>query len=162
MKRIGVVDTTFARYDMGAAAIDELHQTGTGFEIVRYTVPGIKDIPVAAKKLIVQQNCDIVIALGMPGSKKLDKASAKIASEGISRVQTETLVHVIEVFVHEEEAKDERELAWLMERRSREHAINTYNLLFYPEKLQKEAGKGLRQGFQDVGSVEQVSGGVYH
>ena len=24
MKRIGIVDTTFARFDMGAAAIDEL------------------------------------------------------------------------------------------------------------------------------------------
>ncbi len=52
MKRIGIVDTTFARFDMGRSAIDQLQSTGTGFTIVRYTVPGVKDLPVAAKKLI--------------------------------------------------------------------------------------------------------------
>ena len=69
MKLIGVVDTTFARIDMGAAAIDELKTCGTGFKVIRRTVPGIKDLPVAAKKLIEEESCDIVIALGMPGSK---------------------------------------------------------------------------------------------
>ena len=161
MKRIGIADTTFARYDMARSAIDQLEQTGTNFEIIRYTVPGIKDLPVACKILIVKDNCDIVIALGMPGSKPIDKMSAQVASEGLSRVQTETMVHVIEVFVHEDEARDEKELAWLMDRRSREHAVNAYDLIFRPEALRRNAGKGLRQGYEDVGSIEEGRG-VYH
>ena len=55
MKIIGIADTTFARYDMAASAIDELQRTGTGFRIVRYTVPGVKDLPVACKKLLEEQ-----------------------------------------------------------------------------------------------------------
>ena len=39
MKTIGIADTTFARVDMGAAAIDQLKKTGTGFKIIRRTVP---------------------------------------------------------------------------------------------------------------------------
>ena len=161
MKQIGIADTTFARFDMAKSAIDELESIGTGFQIQRYTVPGIKDLPVACKKLIVERGCDIVIALGMPGHKKLDKMSARIASEGLSRVQIETMTHIIEVFVHEEEAADDRELAWLMDSRSREHAINAYDLLFRPKRLQDNAGKGLRQGFADAGSVDTREG-IYH
>ena len=62
--------------------------------------------------------------------------------------------HIIEVFVHEDEAEDETELAWLSERRAREHAINCLDLLFYPEKLEKMAGQGLREGFEDAGSLK--------
>ncbi|MEM4142458.1 MAG: riboflavin synthase, partial [Thermoplasmata archaeon] len=61
--------------------------------------------------------------------------------------------HILIVFVHEDEAKDEKELAWLSDRRAREHAENAYYLLFDPEHLQKMAGKGLRQGFEDVGPL---------
>ena len=61
--------------------------------------------------------------------------------------------HSIEVFVHEDEAKDAKQLAWLAERRAREHAVNAYDLLFRPERLEKNAGKGLRQGFEDAGPV---------
>ncbi|MFW6009807.1 MAG: riboflavin synthase, partial [Actinomycetota bacterium] len=38
MRLIGVVDTTFARYDMGSSALDELKRCGTGFRTVRRTV----------------------------------------------------------------------------------------------------------------------------
>ena len=55
--------------------------------------------------------------------------------------------------MHEDEAKDEKELAWLAERRAREHALNVVKLLFKPEELTKYAGKGLRQGFEDVGPL---------
>ena len=153
MKRIGVADTTFARVDMGTFAIDELKKTGTGFRVERYTVPGVKDLPVAAKKLFDERECDIVIALGMPGAKDIDKVCAHEASTGLIHVQLLANKHVIEVFVHEDEAKDAKELAWLAERRSREHAVNAYDLLFRPEKLSKNAGKGLRQGFEDVGPI---------
>ena len=153
MKRIGVIDTTFARVDMGGFAVDELKRTGTGYKIERRTVPGVKDLPVAAKKLIEEDGCDIVIALGMPGKEQLDKVCAHEASTGLIQVQLLTNKHIVEVFVHEDEAKSARELAWLAERRSREHAANAYNLLFRPEKLVKDAGKGLRQGFGDVGPI---------
>ena len=153
MKRIGVADTTFARVDMGSFAIDELKKTGTGFRVERYTVPGVKDLPVAVKKLFDERECDIVIALGMPGANDIDKVCAHEASTGLIHVQLLANKHVIEVFVHEDEAKDAKELAWLAERRSREHAVNAYDLLFRPERLSKSAGKGLRQGFEDVGPI---------
>ena len=153
MRKIGVVDTTFARVDMGSYAIDELKKTGTGFKVERRTVPGVKDLPVAAKKLIEEDGCDIVIALGMPGKAEIDKVCAHEASTGLIQVQLMTNRHVIEVFVHEDEAKDDKQLAWLAERRAREHAVNAYDLLFRPERLVKNAGKGLRQGFEDVGPI---------
>ncbi len=153
MKIIGVVDTTFARVDMGGLAVDELKRTGTGFKVERRTVPGVKDLPVAAKKLIDEQKCDIVLALGMPGREEIDKVCAHEASTGLIQVQLLTNRHIVEVFVHEDEAKDAKELAWLAERRAREHAVNAYDLLFRPEKLVKNAGKGLRQGFEDVGPI---------
>jgi riboflavin synthase len=153
MKRIGVADTTFARVDMGGFAIDELKKAGTGFKVERYTVPGVKDLPVAAKKLFDERGCDVVIALGMPGANDIDKVCAHEASTGLIHVQLLVNKHVIEVFVHEDEAKDVKELAWLAERRSREHAVNAYDLLFRPERLSKNAGKGLRQGFEDVGPI---------
>lgn len=162
MKIFGVVDTTFARFDMGRSAIDELHSLGTGFRTIRYTVPGIKDIPVAALRLFREENCDIVIACGMPGSKPLDKISAQVASEGLMQVQLMTGKHIIEVFVHEEEAADSNELAWLMDRRTREHALNAFNLVFDRRKLTENAGKGLRQGFDDVGPASEAQGGIRH
>ncbi len=160
MRRIGIVDTTFARVDMGSFAEDELRRMGTGFKIVRRTVPGVKDLPVEAKKLIEEEGCDIVIALGMPGPKPIDKQCAHEASLGLIHAQLMTNTHIIEVFVHEDEAKDEKELVWLAERRAREHAQNAYWLLFKPEKLRKMAGTGQRQGFEDVGPVN--AGGYRH
>ncbi|MGI5964588.1 MAG: riboflavin synthase [Candidatus Methanomethylophilaceae archaeon] len=153
MKLIGIADTTFARYDMGRAAINELEKTGTGFRIVRYTVPGIKDLPVACKKLIEEKNCDIVMALGMPGPMQKDKMCAHEASTGLIRAQLMTDRHIIEVFVHEDEATDDRELAALADARSREHAINAYDLLFRPERLTARAGTGQREGFKDAEPV---------
>lgn len=153
MKRIGIADTTFARVDMGGFAIHELKSTGTGFKIERYTVPGVKDLPAACKKLFAERDCDIVMAFGMPGREPIDKVCAHEASQGLIQVQLEMNKHIIEVFVHEDEAKSEKELAWLAERRSREHAVNAYDLAFRPEKLTKNAGKGLRQGFDDAGPI---------
>ena len=151
MKIIGIADTTFARFDMGSSAINELKSNRAGFKIVRYTVPGVKDLPVACKKLFEEQDCNIVMALGMPGAKPIDKQCAHEASTGLIQVQLLTNKHILEVFVHEDEGKDEKELAWLADRRAREHALNCLELLFNPEKLTKEAGKGLRQGFEDAG-----------
>ena len=83
MKKIGIVDTTFARFNMGKSAIDELKSIGTGYKVLRYTVPGIKDLPVGCKKMFEEQNCDIVMALGMPGAKPIDKQCAHEASTAL-------------------------------------------------------------------------------
>jgi len=149
------VDTTFSRVDMGSIAENELRESGGGFRVLRRTVPGVKDLPVACKKLIEEDSCDIVIALGMPGKEAIDKVCAHEASQGIIQAQLMTNTHIIEVFVHMDEAKSDEELISLAENRTREHARNTYLLLFKPEKLVKQAGTGQRQGFPDVGPAEE-------
>lgn len=153
MAKIGIADTTFARYDMAKSAIDELKKNASGITIVRYTVPGMKDLPVAAKKLIEEKECDIVMALGMPGKENIDKTCAHEASQGIIQAQLATNKHIIEVFIHEDEAETDKELAKLMDRRAREHALNVINLLFYPERLTKMAGTGQREGYDDAEAI---------
>ena len=152
MSKVGIVDTTFARINMGDIAMNELKKSAS-LHIERYTVPGVKDLPVACKKLIEEKGCDIVMALGMPGSEDIDKMCAHEASQGIILAQLLTNKHIIEVFVHEDEAKNDKELAWLAEKRTREHAQNVIKLLFHQEQLQREAGTGQRQGFPDVGAI---------
>jgi len=152
--RVGVADTTFARVNMGKIAIDELRKHAS-IGIERYTVPGIKDLPVACKKLIEERGCDIVMALGMPGGAEKDRMCAHEASQGLILCQLMTNRHIIEVFVHADEAKDDNELAWLAERRTREHAVNAIKLVLYPRELEKEAGTGQRQGFEDAGPARR-------
>ena len=154
MKKIGIADTTFARCDMAKTAIDELHALATGFSIKRYTVPGMKDLPVACKKLFDEQECDIVMALAMPGAQPIDKQCSHEASLGLIHTQLLCTKHIIEVFVHEDEATDDTQLRWLTEHRVREHAQNVIDLLFHPKILEKNAGKGMRQGYEDAGSIE--------
>ena len=153
MKKIGIADTTFAIVDMAKIAIEELKANRSGYIIIRYTVPGIKDLPVACKKLFDEKECDIIMALGMPGPKSIDKQCAHEASIGLINTQLLCNKHIIEVFIHEDEAKNNKELAWLVENRTREHVLNVINLLFNQENLTKKAGKGLREGFKDAGSL---------
>jgi riboflavin synthase len=148
--KIGVADTTFARVNMGAIALDELRKLSHA-TIERVTVPGIKDLPVACKKLIEERGCGIVMALGMPGGQEKDRMCAHEASLGLISCQLLTNTHIIEVFVHEDEAGGDRELAWLAEQRTREHARNVVILAFTPENMSREAGTGQRQGFPDAG-----------
>ena len=157
MDRIGVVDTMFARYDMGGEALDELSQSpghGTRFEVIRRTVPGFKDLAVAAKKLIEEEGCRIVVALGMPGREKVDKVCAHEASTGIMMAQLMTNTPILEVFVHEDESDDPTELARVFRNRSRDHARNAYLMLYEPEQLTKRAGQGIRQGFAHAGPLD--------
>ncbi|NYT05433.1 MAG: riboflavin synthase [Methanomicrobiales archaeon] len=152
--KIGIADTTFARVNMGAVAIDELKRHAS-LAIERSTVPGVKDLPVACKKLIEERRCDLVIALGMPGGKEKDRLCAHEASQGLILCQLMTNRHIIEVFVHEDEAEDDRELAWLAEQRTREHVVNAVRLLLAPDSLTREAGTGQRQGFGDAGPARR-------
>ena len=157
MDRIGVVDTMFARYDMGAEALDELAQCpgyGTRSRSMRRTVPGFKDLAVACKQLIEDEGCRIVVALGMPGKAKVDKVCAHEASTGIMLAQLMTSTHILEVFVHEDEDDDPATLAVVFVNRSREHARNAYWMLYEPEQLIAQAGQGVRQGYADAGPLE--------
>ncbi len=151
--RIGIADTTFARFDMGAAAIDELKKNASDLQIIRRTVPGVKDLPVTSKKLIEEEGCEIVMALGMPGPMEKDKMCAHEASTGLIRAQLMTNTHILEVFVHEDEEEDPKELKKLAENRAREHAQNLIKMMFHPKLMEKEAGKGMREGKEDAGPL---------
>lgn len=151
MKRVGIADTTFARVDLGRAAVRALRAAGTGFRIERRTVPGIKDLPVAARRLFLEDRCDIVMALGMPGRAEYDKTCAHEASLGLLFASVLEAKPVVECFVFEDEAPDDRALVALAERRAEEHALNVYALLARPQELARRAGLGLRQGFPDAG-----------
>lgn len=138
---------------MGAAVLDQWAKIGARVEPVRYTVPGFKDLPVACKILLERRKCDAVIALGMAGRAPIDELCAHEASQGLQQVQLATNKHVIECFVHTPEARDDADLASLMDARAREHAENVYFLLEDPGRLQNAAGQGLRQGRADEGAV---------
>lgn len=152
MKRIGIVDTSFSRYDMAAAAIDELEKQGGGFVVDRYTVPGIKDLAAGAR-ILFDRGCELVLALGMVGRAPVDKDCALAADIGLQFVQAQLGRHILGVMVHEEETADEAELARLFDRRTREHAVNAYDLLFRPAALRARAGTGQREGFPDAGPL---------
>ncbi len=162
--RIGIVDTTFSRVDMGAIAIDEIMRHVPKAEIERRTVPGIKDLPVECKLLLEAGSqvrtaagtapgpgCDIVMALGMVGGAPIDTQCGHEASLGIQQAMLMTGRHIIEVFVHENEAWSEEEFGCICENRIRKHAQNAIALALKPEALVKFAGKGLRQGREDEG-----------
>ena len=156
MDRIGVVDTMFARYDMGAEALDELKQCpgyGSTFGVVRRTVPGFKDLAVECKRLIEREGCLIVVALGMPGKAAIDQVCAHEAAQGIMLAQLLTSTHILEVFVHEDEEEDPSKLAQVCVNRARKHARNAYWMLYEPEQLVRQAGRGVRQGYEDAGPL---------
>jgi riboflavin synthase len=156
MDRIGVVDTMFARFDMGAEAIDELERCpghGQRFEVLHRTVPGFKDLGVECKRLIEEDDCDIVVALGMPGKAPIDQQCAHEASQGIMLAQLLTNTHILEVFVHENEEEEPERLAAVAVDRARKHARNAYWMLYEPEQLSRRAGQGVRQGYDDAGPL---------
>ncbi len=156
MDRIGVVDTMFARVDMGAIAVDELESCpgyGTRFEVVRRTVPGFKDLAVACKLLVENEGCKIIVALGMPGRAAIDEVCAHEASQGIMMAQLLTSTHILEVFVHENEEEDPEALVPVCEDRARKHARNAYWMLYEPHELSRRAGQGIRQGYADAGPI---------
>ncbi|MCY0874617.1 MULTISPECIES: riboflavin synthase [Acidianus] len=152
--KYGVADTTFSRVDMGAIAIKVIKREDPDAEIIRYTVPGIKDLPVAARRLI-DSGCDGVITLGWVGKTMLDKYSYLAASIGLIMVQVLTSKHVIDVTVHEDEADNEEKLKEIAIDRASKHARNLVLLVKEGKNaLTPYAGKGLRQGYKDAGSID--------
>jgi riboflavin synthase len=159
MTKVGVVDTTFASVDMGGVVVRTLQANATGLRIERYTVPGIKDLAVACKRLF-DAGCEIVVACGMPGPEAVDKQSAHVASMGLQWAQIGAGRHIVEVFVHLDEAKSPKELEALCANRASEHALNAIALLKGPTALTPRAGTGQRQGYADVGGAEALRPGV--
>ncbi len=155
MTRIGIADTTFSRVDMAKFALEAIKKTLPKSEIVRYTVPGIKDLPVACKKLFEEEKCDIVIALGMVGKEPVDKTCGHEASQGIMLTQLMTNKHILEVFIHMDEAVNDKDLFNLAKNRTTKHALNAIELLKGRKSLQPYAGKGRRQGRDDVGGIAE-------
>ena len=152
MKKIGIADTTFARVDMANFAVDTIKKNSDA-RIVRYTVPGFKDLPVACKKLINDDKCDIVIAFGIAGKAPIDKQCAHEASMGLQTAQLMTNKHILEVFVHMDEAKTEKEIYIIAKNRTEKHALNALALLKGKTELTKYAGMGKRQGKEDEGPI---------
>jgi riboflavin synthase len=146
---IGVADTTFAVVDMAKYVLPLLKN----HKVVRYTVPGFKDLPVACLKLFKEDKCDIVIALGMAGPMPIDKQCAHEASLGLQTVQLSVAKHIIEVFVHMDEAKNDKELKQIAINRATKHAMNALKLLKGKTALTPFAGSGRRQGKNDVGEI---------
>ena len=149
--KIGIVDTTFSRVNMGEIALDEMKKFPEA-KVERRTVPGVKDLPVECKK-ILDEGYDICMALGMVGGAPIDTQCAHEASLGIQHVKLMTNKHVIEVFVHENEAWSGKEFVEICDNRIRKHVQNTVRLLREPDYLVKNAGQGLRQGKDDEGPV---------
>ncbi len=151
--KMGICETTFARFDMANVAMDEIKGQISNITFIRRTVPGVKDLPVASKKLIEEEGCELVMAFGMPGPEDIDKVCAHEASTGLIQAQLMTNTHIIEVFVHEDEGKDEKDLKMLAENRARQHADNVVKMVFKPEKFRREAGMGMREGREDKGPL---------
>src|SRR5205823_12978113 len=86
---------------------------------------------------------------GMVGRQPVDKDCALAADFGLQSVQAELGKHILGVMVHEEETSTEAELAALFHRRTRQHAVNAYDLLFRPEAIRARAGTGQREGYAD-------------
>ena len=126
---------------------------GTFFTVVSRTVPGFKDLAVECKRIIEDDGCLIVVAIGMPGKADIDQVCAHEASQGLMQAQLMTSTHILEVFVHENEEEDPAKLAAVCVDRARKHALNAYWMLYHPEQLARQAGRGVRQGYGDAGPL---------
>ncbi len=156
--KIAVVDTTFARVNMGDIALDELKKHNV--ETIRRTVPGFKDLAVECKRLLENEGCSIALALGMAGDAPIDIQCAHEASMAIMQAKLMTNKHILEVFVFENETWSERELGKVFDNRIRAHCRNAVVMVSNQTILVGHAGKGIRQGKEDEGtiSVERTIG----
>ena len=152
MEKIGIADTTFARINMADFAIKAIKRNSR-HEIERYTVPGIKDLPIACKILFEEYKCDMVIALGMAGPKPIDKQCSHEASLGLQKVQLMENRHILEVFVYMDESKNDQEIYEIAKNRSEKHAFNAIALLKGKTALTNNSGMGIRQGKEDEGPI---------
>ncbi len=154
MKTIGIADTMFARADMAGIAIKamekEIKKQGYSVKFQHYTVPGIKDLPVACIKLFREKGCDLVLAFGFVGDAAIDETCAHEASLSLINVEILTGNHILKVFVHSSEAENDARLAEILKDRCEKHGLNALAILFKPESLTEKAGTGQRQGSENA------------
>jgi len=158
--RVVVVDTTFARIDMGAIVAGQIEISAPAGELAieRITVPGFKDLTAASRRAI-NDGAAIVLACAMPGPEPIDESCAREASLGLQTVQALTGVAVLEVFVHMTEALDadasvdEELLVEICRRRCEGHADNAVWMVLDPAMMTHRAGTGRRQGADHAGPV---------
>lgn len=158
-----VVDTTFARVDMGAIVarrIAEVASTGD-LAVERVTVPGFKDLTAASRRAI-DGGAAIVVACAMPGPEPIDESCARDASLGLQTVQALTGVPVLEVFMHVTEALQddgtvhEGHLVEICRRRCEGHADNAVRMVLDSAAMTERAGTGRRQGADDEGAISSA------
>jgi riboflavin synthase len=149
MGKIGIVDTAFSRIDLGKLAWDEIKRY-PDVASERRTVPGIKDLAVECKKLL-DDGCDLVIALGITGGEPTDLICAHEAGLGIQQVKLMAGKHVIEVFVYENEAWNSLDLVEICACRIRKQVRNAVLLVSDPSALMHDAG--IRPGEDEELSV---------
>ena len=77
----------------------------------------------------------------------------KTWSQGLMQAQLMTSTHILEVFVHENEEEDPVRLAEVCVDRARKHARNAYWMMYEPEQLTRQAGLGVRQGYENAGPL---------
>lgn len=152
--KIGIVDTMFSKINMGEFAIDELKKF-SNVSFIRITVPGIKDIAVECKRLIEEENCEIALALGYVGGEQIDTQCAHEASSAIMQTKLLTNKHILEVFVFENETWNETELVDIAKNRTVKHVQNAIAMLHDKSALVAYAGKGIRQGKENEGEVNE-------
>ncbi len=152
MVKLAVIDTMFSRVDMGAIAIDELEKNYPDVEIERRTVPGVKDLAVECKKML-ERGFDSALALGMVGGAPVDQVCAHEGSLGIQQAKLMTNKHIVEAFIHENEAWSESEFVEICNNRIRKHAHNAVLLVSRPKAMVQFAGRGVRQGKDDEGPI---------
>ncbi len=158
--RVVVIDTTFARVDMGAIVSRRITETAPPGELIvdRVTVPGFKDLTAASRRAI-DDGAAIGVACAMPGPEPIDEACAREASLGLQAVQALTGVAVLEVFVHMTEALnadgavDDDHLVEICRRRCEGHADNAIWMVLDPAAMTSRAGTGRRQGADDEGAI---------
>ena len=153
--KVGVADTTFARVDMAREVLQVFDEQRALWpvETMRVTVPGMKDLPVACKRLLDVGHCDLVLALAWVGGEAIDEQCAHEANLGLQWAQLMTNKHILGVFFHESETRDAAQQARIARDRAREHALNALWMLYAPDELAKRAGTGQRQGGEDVGPL---------
>ena len=109
-------------------------------------------MPGAARRAL--DKCDAAITLGWVGRREADKLSYLAMSIGLIGVEVLTGKILLDVTVHEDESDDPEELRRIAIDRARKHAENLALLVKEgPEALVRYAGKGLRQGYPDVGPL---------
>ena len=94
------------------------------------------------------------MALGMVGREPIDTQCGHEASLGIQMAKLQLSKHIVEVFVHEFEGKDEATCYSIFENRTRKHAVNAVLLASDPAALAKFAGNGKEAGQGDAGRIK--------